>query len=100
MDSTTGNRLSEAKYTELRSGLHRRNQSLHRDAEPGDRLQDRYDQDSRVAGESEKKQLGSKFDIHQFHDVVLTNGALPLDVLEELVDRWIKSKQSGGSGEE
>ena len=48
--------------------------------------------------EKAKKQLGSKFDIHQFHDVVLTNGALPLDVLEELVDRWIKSKQNGGSG--
>jgi uncharacterized protein (DUF885 family) len=48
--------------------------------------------------EKAKKQLGSKFDIRQFHDVVLTNGALPLDVLEELVDRWIKSKQNGGSG--
>ena len=48
--------------------------------------------------EKAKKQLGSKFDIHQFHDVVLTNGALPLDVLEELVDGWIKSKQNGGSG--
>jgi len=47
--------------------------------------------------EKAKKQLGNKFDIHQFHDVVLTNGALPLDVLEELVDRWIKSKQNGGS---
>jgi uncharacterized protein (DUF885 family) len=33
-------------------------------------------------------------DIRQFHDVVLTNGALPLDVLEDLVNRWIKSKQS------
>jgi uncharacterized protein (DUF885 family) len=48
--------------------------------------------------EKAKKQLGSKFDIRQFHDVVLTNGALPLDVLEELVDRWIKSKQNVGSG--
>ena len=48
--------------------------------------------------EKAKKQLGSKFDIHQFHDVVLTNGALPLDVLEESVDRWIKSKQNGASG--
>ena len=47
--------------------------------------------------EKAKKQLGNKFDIHQFHNVVLTNGALPLDVLEELVDRWIKSKQNGGS---
>jgi uncharacterized protein (DUF885 family) len=45
--------------------------------------------------EKAKRQLGNKFDIRQFHDVVLTNGALPLDVLEELVDRWIKSKQNG-----
>jgi uncharacterized protein (DUF885 family) len=48
--------------------------------------------------EKAKKQLGNKFDNREFHDVVLTNGALPLDVLEELVDRWIKSKQNGGSG--
>src|SRR6266403_955834 len=44
--------------------------------------------------EKAKHELGTKFDIHQFHDVVLTNGALPLDVLEDLVNRWIKSKQS------
>jgi uncharacterized protein (DUF885 family) len=42
--------------------------------------------------EKAKKQLGAKFDIRQFHDVVLTNGPIPLDVLEELVDRWVKSK--------
>jgi uncharacterized protein (DUF885 family) len=42
-----------------------------------------------------KEQLGSKFDIRQFHDVVLTKGALPLDLLEEEVERWIKSKQTG-----
>src|SRR2546428_534653 len=44
--------------------------------------------------EKAKRALGAKFDIHQFHDVVLTNGALPLDELEELVNRWIKSKQT------
>jgi hypothetical protein len=44
--------------------------------------------------EKAKRELGTKFDIRQFHDVVLTNGALPLDVLEDLVNRWIKSKQS------
>ena len=44
--------------------------------------------------EKAKHELGTKFNIRQFHDVVLTNGALPLDVLEDLVNRWIKSKQS------
>ena len=28
------------------------------------------------------------------HEIVLSNGSVPLDVLEELVDRWIKSKQA------
>ncbi len=45
--------------------------------------------------EKAKKSLGDKFDIRQFHEVVLSNGSVPLDVLQELVDRWIKSKQAG-----
>jgi len=45
--------------------------------------------------EKAKKSLGDKFDIRQFHEVVLSNGSVPLDVLEELVERWIKSKQAG-----
>jgi uncharacterized protein (DUF885 family) len=45
--------------------------------------------------EKAKKSLGDKFDIRQFHEVVLGNGSVPLDVLEELLDRWIKSKQAG-----
>jgi uncharacterized protein (DUF885 family) len=44
--------------------------------------------------EKAKRALGAKFDIRQFHEVVLTNGAVPLDVLAELVDRWIKSKRN------
>ena len=47
--------------------------------------------------EKAKKQLGNKFDIRQFHDVVLTNGALPLDVLEEVVMRWVESKRNSAS---
>jgi uncharacterized protein (DUF885 family) len=34
--------------------------------------------------------LGDKFDIRGFHDVVIGNGALPLPLLEALVDRWIE----------
>jgi len=47
--------------------------------------------------EKAKRSLGDKFDIRQFHEVVLSNGSVPLDVLEKLVDRWIKSKQAGSS---
>ena len=36
-----------------------------------------------------KNNFGDGFDIRQFHDVVLKNGALPLDILEERVNEWI-----------
>jgi uncharacterized protein (DUF885 family) len=36
-----------------------------------------------------RQALGSRFDIRDFHAVVLENGALPLDILEEQVDAWI-----------
>ncbi len=42
--------------------------------------------------EKAKERLGAKFDIRQFHDVVLTDGALPLNILESRVDSWVKSK--------
>ena len=42
--------------------------------------------------EQAKKQLGDKFDIREFHNVVLRNGPLPLDVLAEQVNKWLEHR--------
>ncbi|MBD9370430.1 DUF885 domain-containing protein [Xanthomonas sp. XNM01] len=39
-------------------------------------------------------ELGGKFDIRGFHDVILGGGALPLDLLERRVDQWIAAKKA------
>ena len=42
--------------------------------------------------EQARQQLGDKFNIRAFHDAVLANGALPLDVLNEQVTAWINAQ--------
>ncbi|KAK3095476.1 hypothetical protein FSP39_015142 [Pinctada imbricata] len=37
--------------------------------------------------------LGSKFNIKDFHSVILTNGAMPMSVLESLIREWINMKK-------
>lgn len=41
--------------------------------------------------EKAKSKLGNKFDIRKFHNAILDNGALPLDILEIQIDNWITS---------
>lgn len=39
--------------------------------------------------EMAQEELRSKFDIRKFHDVILLDGAMPLNILEEKVEEWI-----------
>ena len=41
-----------------------------------------------------QKELGSKFDIREFHDQVIDSGALPLDVLQVQINDWIAQKKA------
>ena len=40
------------------------------------------------------KTLGPKFDLRSFHDTVLKDGGMPLDILEAKIDRWIYEESS------
>lgn len=43
-----------------------------------------------------KKELGPAFDLRAFHDEILRHGALPLDLLEDTVRRWVKEGRPSG----
>ena len=42
--------------------------------------------------------LGENFDIRLFHDAILANGSIPLDILEEQMDSFIKKHSNGSVG--
>ncbi|MBD2716645.1 DUF885 domain-containing protein [Microvirga sp. STR05] len=44
--------------------------------------------------ERARQVLGPQFDLRDFHDVVLKNGALPLQVLEQVVNNYISEKKT------
>jgi len=50
--------------------------------------------------EQARKQLAGRFDVRTFHDAVLSEGPLPLDVLEMNVDNWIAGQKSGPAAPE
>jgi len=44
-------------------------------------------------------ELGDNFDLKGFHDTVLGGGALPLDILEKVVGRWVEKQKTESSPE-
>lgn len=40
-----------------------------------------------------KQKLGKDFDIREFHDQILKDGAMPLDILDRKIRLWIDKKQ-------
>ncbi|MGB8169955.1 MAG: DUF885 domain-containing protein, partial [Chthoniobacteraceae bacterium] len=45
------------------------------------------------------KQLGAAFDVKEFHDLILLGGAMPLSLLEQRVDEWLRSKKKDNVGQ-
>ncbi|MAW79019.1 MAG: DUF885 domain-containing protein [Parvularcula sp.] len=46
--------------------------------------------DIRAKAEAE---LGDKFDVRQFNEMILMNGAMPLDILREVADEWVAEQK-------
>ena len=41
-----------------------------------------------------QRELGPRFDVRAFHNAILDNGALPLEVLDRQIDRWIRERRA------
>lgn len=48
--------------------------------------------------EQAEKELGPKFDLRGFHEVVLMNGSMPLAVLEDVVRDWVAAQRAATAG--
>lgn len=46
-----------------------------------------------------EKELGSRFDVRAFHDMILGNGALPLNILQQQVQTWVGKQRSQLAGQ-
>ena len=98
VDSRTGRRLHAGQHGDGRARHSLGGRSVHRLAWPGARLQDGRNENPRARADAEK-QLGEKFDLRAFHDVVLGSGGVPLTVLDANVKQWIAGqlRETGGS---
>ena len=52
-----------------------------------------YREKIRALREKAEKALGPRFDLRLFHDTLIGSGAVPLDVLEEMVNNWVGSRK-------
>lgn len=43
--------------------------------------------------EKSRAALGQRFDVRRFHNAVIDNGSLPLDVLEQVVEDWVADER-------
>ena len=41
-------------------------------------------------------ELGDQFDLKEFHNILLGSGAMPLDILDQVITGYIQSKKDGG----
>lgn len=46
--------------------------------------------------ERAKARLGERFDLRRFHNAVIDQGALPLDVLDKVIDEWMAAELARG----
>jgi uncharacterized protein (DUF885 family) len=46
--------------------------------------------------EEAREALGDAFDIRGYHDEVLKDGPLPLDILEEKINGWVEARKTAG----
>jgi uncharacterized protein (DUF885 family) len=43
-----------------------------------------------------EQRLGKAFDVRRFHNALLDNGPLPLEMLDKEIDRWIVTQEARG----
>ena len=88
-----GDRLHDRQYRAVRGQYRGRGQPLHR--RPGQALAYKLGElKIRELRARAEKALGAKFDLRRFHDAVLGQGAVPLDMLEAQIDAWIAAEKA------